>query len=214
MVWFTTQQVFCAALDFVTIQVPHGLPFAPLPTGVWWTSDSPNTYFDIAIELPAYSGGMPLIEAIVETDETNVYFNVYNNLESLTDITFYFKLAFFMPNTYTGVVQDTIAPAGSFLLNTSDYNYLKILSEGRVLGGSNPTVIPHNLGYIPQCRLWNRDNRSTGQPNRWRISTGYNDAGSNQRYSGKIDSNALTLYGVSESNNTIDYYYHIYGDQI
>jgi hypothetical protein len=194
------------------LTVPHGLPFTPLAAGVWWTSKNPDIVMDIGVAYPGTDGGMSVIYSVVSTDAQNITIEAFNN-DTTPLMTFHYKLTLFMPDDYTGQVTTTQAPLGDYLLNSGDYNYLKVFAEGQVdQDGTTPVVIPHNLGYIPQCRVWIRNYSETGVPIWEPGTTSYWTDG--LLVGPKIDSTNLTLGEINEGGTSgMHYYYHIYGDE-
>lgn len=192
--------------------VPHGLPFTPMIIGVWWTSLDTNKVYNIAMDLPEYSTGMPLLQGKVSADGTNLLFDLYNNTETAS-VTFYFKISAYCPIEYTGEVQMIQPPIGDFIINTDTDNNLKIFKEGFV-NQVAPVIINHGLGYVPQCKVWS-DNGASPNPGQFYMKgavADYMEGGSPYQNGVEIDEQNLYLYDTGYGDAI--YYYQIYADGV
>ena len=183
--------------------ITHGLPFRPLLIGIWADNSNFAPCYDIAnYDGPALQDGNLTINSL-GSNETNVYIQVFNGTGSKK--TFYYKLWAFVPPDYVDEVPN-IYDTTSFQLST-DYNYPKIIKQGTIDIAKNTTAtIPHELGYVPQVKVWGPDIGSssrTGYLQRWVRPS---DRGGN--YGPYINSNNLYI----RSMNAGKFYYMIFGD--
>lgn len=184
------------------VNVAHNLPFTPLLIGVWSTNDKFEPSYDIA----NYIGDGVLNQDIqlnaCGANSTDVYVEAFNM--STTTKSLYFRLLAFAPPDYTGEVPN-VPDSTNFHFST-DYNYPKIIKSGSVTINAGDTAgISHDLGYIPQVKVWGPDANG-------RLGSTYlmrSPAYMNGNYGPVITSNALFI-GAQYSGT---YYYHIYGDE-
>lgn len=195
--------------------LPHGLPFTPLIVGQWSTNGNFNPAYDLSTQIPLFYGsGRPQFVVVVGADNRNIYIDCSHNNQSLT--TFYFRLTGFIPPDYEGRVS-SVEDSSNFTLN-SDFNYPKILEQRKINVDANTDfIINHNLGYVPQARLW-----SAGQVGN--SSQGYYDciipqsvtkSINNDGYLGAlVNDNQYIICNKSNNSSRNTFYYHIYGDEI
>lgn len=211
MVLFDTYDFSVSAYDYSTQTIAHGLPFTPLLVGQWSTNSNFNPSYDLAIEYPSFSGGQPPIAIVAGADSTNIYLYMTNNTNSTQ--TFYFRLSAFVPPNYAGLAT-AIDDNTPYKFNT-DFNYMKIYMAGsQNVPGRSDVVVNHNLGYIPQTRLW-RESTSyifgniniTSPMNTQRQPDGILGA--------KVTASTLTLgnWPAFGSDDSL-FYYHIYADGV
>lgn len=209
----TTTQTVGGMEYYKTAQIAHNLPFTPLLIGQWSTSADFSISYDLAMSIPQFLGGQPSIASIVGADSSSIWFDLTNNTGS--DVTFYYRLAAFSPPSYSGMV-DAVDGAGNYKFN-SDFNYLKIYRQGMTsVSSSTVATIAHDLGYVPQSRIWNEQNLYLGGANRTILSPMSSSRSSYGLLGGMVNDNSLIL-GANDSMGTvttINFYYHIYADKI
>lgn len=199
IVWSRQLEYTLASGDWGSYDVSHGLAFTPLIFGYYSTSSDFQPCYDLTTDAPGYSGsGQPEIAFLSSANSSVVRVVLTNNRTSST--TFYIRIMAFAPPGYT----DDVSPVeydDDFTFN-SDYRYQKIFMEGLTTQS-----VTHNLGYIPQFRVWSLT-----------TSTGYvaplsvaNSATSSYTPI-NITTTQLDLGGAAGSAAS-SYYYHIYGDQ-
>ena len=138
-----------------TINIPHNLPFTPLPEMVWsHTADfaicqtgPDETYMDN--QWTTMVGEYYQVLA----NDTNIIIQGNNN--SGTTKTIYYRIWAFAPSTASldSIVSSTIDTGDNFILNT-DYNYMKLAYNGYLPISGTQSVFTHNLGYIPRVKVW------------------------------------------------------------
>lgn len=167
------------------VAVPHGLPFRPLLVGQW--SDNPNfsPSYDISLGYTQRSQSDRFeIVVLVESDETNLYFFVLNNTTSSKTVNL--RLMGFAPPEYTGEVTP-VEYFSKFRYN-SHYRYQQLY-----MAGFATADVSHNLGYIPQARVWD-------------VIDGRCSAGSGTLTNSTLHSD--------NSDFSEGFYYHIYRDRL
>lgn len=187
--WIVYKQEFQIAVEqygYANVARPHGLPFIPLLIGQWSDNGNFSPAYDLSVDTPDYTSGQPRIAAYVSADATNIHFNLTNNENTKT---FYFRLMAYAPPDYKGDV--TPVEYNSPFRYNSHYRYLKIFKAGSASG-----TVSHDLGYIPQCRIW-----SMGSPTR--------PSGRVYPSNGIITSSTLQ----ADDQNSSQFYYHIYLDK-
>jgi hypothetical protein len=131
--------------------ISHNLDFAPLPFGVWSTSQDFTTVNTIgAIDLggghPSY---IPRLGVWCRSDNSKIHIAADGNGSESTTI--YYRLYAFAPPDIDKDAPATSDLANKFVLNT-DYNYRKILATGTFTQSDQEYA--HNLGYLPQIMAW------------------------------------------------------------
>lgn len=184
-----------------SVTMTHNLPFVPLLLGVWSENSDFNPAYDISNFIgPADINGNLELNAC-GANSLNVLVEAYNGAN--TPKTLYFKLIAFAPPDYDGDLPN-IYDTTNFMFNT-DYNYPKIVKSGVVtLNSGSSTTINHNLGYVPQAKVWGADQNGRITPlyrKNMSPSLGGDDGP-------LIDKNNLVIKAGSSGK----YYYHIYGD--
>lgn len=195
--------------------VPHNLPFTPLIIGQWSTNANFNPAFDLSTQIPIFYGSsQPPFVVNIGADDHNIYINCShsNSFETV----FYFRLTGFVPPDYEGEV-DNVDDITNFRLN-SDFNYPKILEQRKITVEANTdSIINHNLGYIPQARLWKIGqvgNYSQGHHN-CVMPQATTRSTNNDGYLGAlINDKQYIICNKSNSSSQETFYYHIYGDEI
>lgn len=147
IVWAKTYSIRVSSGGYISDQtLTHGLPFVPLLIGQWSTNANFNPSYDLGITIPGGStGGQPETMCSVTADAKAIHFTIINNAS--TSRTFYFKLMAFAPPDYTGDV--TPVEYNSPFRFNSHYRYQQILLQGQ-----SSRAVNHNLGYLPQARVW------------------------------------------------------------
>lgn len=175
-----------ASTGYISISFPHGLPFTPLLIGSWSNRADFNPSYDVTVTVPGGStGGQPKYVCQVSADATNVNIMAINNADS--NPVCYLRLMAFAPPSYQGEVTP-VDYSSSFRYN-SKYRYQKIFMAGRTTG-----PLQHNLGYIPQARIW------------WGSLSDANYAAPGPC--------AITAQNLTTDSSTIPFYYHIYLDKM
>lgn len=147
IIWSRTHQFTLAAYGYQPDGlIAHGLPFTPLLFGQWSTNANFNPSYDIHIQVPGGSiGGQPEKACIISADATNIHILAVNNTSS--SMTYYLRLMAFAPPNYIGEV--TPVNYNSPFSYNSHYRYQQIYMQGQSSG-----AITHNLGYLPQAKVW------------------------------------------------------------
>ena len=196
-----------------TVTVKHNLGFKPLIMGVWSLASNFTPSQDIANTddwTSLVSGdNTEMISCYVSSDATNVYIEAQNL--SLNNKTFYWRLFAYAPPGYTGETP-VVADTTNFSFS-SEFNYQKLAMSGdtgTIAYGSSSTIA-HNLGYVPQVRVWQEENGKV-TPSRYVFS--YNISG--YRGGPRITSSNLVITNLdvidAQEETAKKYYYHIYGD--
>lgn len=182
IVWAWRGQLAVNAYDELVRTTPHNLPFTPLLFGQWSTDAQFNPSYDLAVTIPGGSpGGQPQTMFSVNARSSGINFDIINNTSASR--VFYFKLMGFAPPGYTGEVTPVQYDAASThgLTFNSRYRYQQI-----VMSGQSSSVVDHNLGYLPQAKVWSISN------------------GRVLPAMGKLTTTSLSLASGG------DFYYHIY----
>lgn len=182
IIWKTTLNVSVSPHSTVSTPIPHGLPFIPLLMGQWSESSDFNFAHDIASYTPTNTNESTWVYAT--SDSTNVTVTSLNATNSTK--TFYYRLMGLAYPDFNGPVNPIEYP-GHFRYN-SHYRYQQIYESGVTA----QTSVRHNLGYIPQARVWQLSN-GVCEPSVATIDNSY-------------------LYFPSGDN--IQYVYHIYKDRL
>lgn len=199
---------------YKTISFAHGLPFTPLLLGQWSTTAGGDfsVSYDLAIEVPRFSGGQPLVAKVAGADSTNIYLDMTNNTGS--DLTFYYRLAAFAPPEFNGAVEE-VNDATLYQFN-SDFNYLKIYKTGsEIVAVGNTADIMHDLGYIPQTRTWREEQIYVNGSNRTIICPMNTSVTPSGFLGVKVSDLNLTLGNTTggSTQGDVKFYYHIYADE-
>lgn len=136
-----------------SVNIPHGLPFTPLPIMVWSnTSDFAiaNSWFDTQYALNSFTTGAGQSHT-VSANATNITIGTYNF--SGSSKTVYYQIYCLAPSdaSIDSIVAATANLSENFLLNT-DFNYMKLAYPGRLT--PSVRVFNHNLGYVPRVKFW------------------------------------------------------------
>jgi len=142
--------------DPFVVPVPHGLGFAPLPSGNWsLSSDFSLQYEHGTGDFPGSAGLFYNTLINVCADATNYYLLVENASATRT---IYYRLFGLQPSDNTSDIVP-IANLGDTYLLSTDYNNMKLFDGSTVNLPATPTVsinvpIFHGLGYIPRTMGW------------------------------------------------------------
>lgn len=167
------------------VTLAHNLPFRPLLVGQWSDSSSFSPSYDISLGYTQRTQSDRFeVVVFVESDESNLYFFVLNNTTAIKTINL--RLMGFAPPEYDGEV--TPVDYDSKFRYNSHYRYQQLY-----MGGFADVDIAHNLGYIPQARIWD-------------VMDGRCAPGS-----GTINESILHS---DNADFTEGYYYHIYKDKL
>lgn len=199
---------------YKTVSFAHELPFTPLLLGQWSTVSGGgfSVSYDLAIEVPRFSGGQPLVAKVAGADSTNIYLDMTNNTGS--DLTFYYRLAAFAPPEFNGAVE-AVNDATPYQFN-SDFNYLKIYKAGsEIVAVGNTANAMHDLGYIPQTRTWREEQIYVNGSNRTIICPMNTSVTPSGFLGVKVSDLNLTLGNTAggSTQGDVKFYYHIYADE-
>lgn len=192
------------AVGTKSITIEHGLRFTPLLIGVWSTSSDFSPAYDIA----NYLGGGVINGQDMQlnqcgADDTNVYVEAFNASSSTKSL--FFRLLAYAPPDYDGEVPN-ISDTTNFQFST-EYNYPKIVKAGSVtIDAGDSAGITHELGYIPQAKVWGPDAYGHLASTHFMRSPAY----MNGNYGPVINADALFIVAGYSGK----YYYHIYGDEV
>lgn len=211
MVFSRTYSFSAGSWGYATQTIPHGLPFLPLIVGQWSTNSNFSPAYDLALEYPNFSGGQPSTAIVAGADATNIYFYMTNNLSSQQ--TFYFRIAAFAPPGYAGLA--TAVDDNTPYKFNSDFNYLKIFAAGsQTVAARSDVVINHNLGYIPQTRLW-REYTTPVLGNTPVVAPMNSQRQPDGVLGAKVSTTQLTLGNwPAFGSDSTQFYYHIYADEV
>lgn len=186
IIWKADYKVEVNSADWNDTSFSHNLPFTPLLIGQWSNNGNFRPAYDISIQVPdGHSGGQPRIASDVYADRSSIYVQATNNTNE--KLTFYYRLMAYAPADYKDGV-NPVDYSSSFRYN-SHYNYQKIIMEGFGKG-----VVQHNLGYIPQARVW------------------ITESNAGTAWLGLATITANELIGPKDADEDAEFYYHIYGD--
>lgn len=183
IVWKRTHSITIEQYGYANdVKLAHGLPFVPLLLGQWSDNASFAPSYDLSVQYPGgRTGGQPETYCNISADATNVYFTIVNNANQRT---FYFRLMAFAPPDYDGEV--TPVEYNSPFRFNSHYRYQQLYLKGRTNG-----TVSHNLGYLPQAKVWTISGGRTAP------------------FGGILTTS--TLKSIAED---YPYYYHIYKDRL
>lgn len=190
MPWIVWKREYTVPIDastgYATVSFLHGLPFTPLLIGSWSPNASFSPSYDLTVTIPGGpTGGQPKYFCQVAANSTTVNVTAINNVDSSPKC--YLRLMAFAPPDYKGEV--TPVDYQSPFRYNSKYRYQKIFMAGRTTG-----ELIHNLGYIPQVRLW----QSSLSDSTHAVPT-------------RCD---ITTQSLTTSSSTIPYWYHVYLDKM
>lgn len=196
--------------DSVLVTIPHDLGYAPLCLGQFSETSDFSTSYEFGNPPYAYSATfaiwLPRIDAIVESDSTNVYVTLIN---FDTTRTLYYRLVGLIPSGITSSPAMPTADRNNTLFNAND-NYLKIFKDdsvSSVFDGTNPQTftIFHGLGYRPMAFVFSQESgkiRRAGAENQAGVTPV-----DSRVY---VDTSYLHIEANSSIATTLKYYYRIY----
>lgn len=126
----------------------HNLPFTPMLMGMWAISPDfkPSVNIGEGSYIQTTGAGF-----YAWADSTYVY--IKGEVSDNVPKTFYYKLYSFVTPDYAGDITP-LTDISTFHFDT-DYNYLQIAKEGKVVpNGVKTHTIEHHLGYIPLYKIW------------------------------------------------------------
>lgn len=167
---------------FGEYNIPHGLPYRPLPIVTW--STDPNFNVSYEATLSGYTD-MNTPQLIAQSTSSNYRFIPQNYTGS--NLTYYWRVFGYMPSNVNVPAPFTAIQADDFVVNT-EYNYSKILREGILNWASGTQTITHGLGYRPQVEIWFEQELN---------------ADLLSRFSSGIDSGFMGTDGVIVNNNQV-----------
>lgn len=137
------------AYDSLSSEFAHNLPFTPLIVGQWSLNPNFQPAYDLATQ-NGYFVGLDFNQT-TGSNSSKIKFELYSDYS--TSKTFYYRIFAFAPPDYDGDIP-AIEDSTNFRLN-SDFNYPKLVAyeTANLTTGTN-YVYNHNLGYIPQTRVW------------------------------------------------------------
>jgi hypothetical protein len=144
-IYKTEQSVAVPSTGTNTVIVPHGLSFIPLLVGQW----SPNQNFDVTHDI-TNSASVDMVYVWCFADDTNIYIRQFNGTDHASTV--YVKIYAYAPPEYNGDLQP-LSDETAFNFDT-DYTYLGIFKAGYIESDNQEHIIPHDLGYVPQCKIW------------------------------------------------------------
>ena len=195
--------------------VAHGLPFTPWLIGQWSTNANFVPAYDLANDMPIFTGTRPDLSALVGADSTYLRFTAEHTDTSAK--TFYFRLFAFLPPDYTGDWNNPLSDTTHFTLDT-EFNYPKMVKNGTItVPDGQVSTVAHNLGYIPQVRAWRQITTSPfdDYQTTWNILV---PVANNQTPNGLlgVSSNITNVkFGnQGQSGVSMTYKYIIFGDEV
>lgn len=143
--------IFAKTGDFTgSIDIQHGLGFAPLPFGVWSTDSNFTTVNTIGVyDSGSEPGYVPRLGVWCDAKDSTIHLEATGNGKDSTKI--YYRLFAFEPIDDLHDISATSNLANKFILNT-DYNYRKLKAAGTFTQSNQEYA--HNLGYLPQVMVW------------------------------------------------------------
>jgi hypothetical protein len=197
-------------MGFNDVHIPHGLPFMPLPRGLWTTDSTWQTAYEMNSGPITTSPTAPspfTFDTGIEANSTEVIFRNQNWTGSTA--TLYYRIYAFMPSTVNLDAPFTNVGVDNFMIN-SDYNYTKLYLAGVTAASgvaSSTAVVPHNLGYRPQVMAWAERDGTVYDETYTYVNSGVPDSGCD------VNINDLTFTRASFIPTTERFHYRIYLDE-
>lgn len=196
-------------------EIQHGLPFTPWIIGQWSTNSNFVPAYDLANDMPIFTGTRPDLQVMVGSDSSTIKLTAQHVQEN--PVTFYFRIFSFLPPDYTGTWTNNIDDSTNFRLST-DFNYPKVLASGSLSVATGSTSeYYHNLGYLPQVRAWREvttapfDNYQT----MWNILIPAPSTTNSDGLFGVSVTDSVVKFGnQSTSGSDMVYKYIIFGDEV
>lgn len=199
-VYKTTKEIQVNAKSSASIEFNHDLNFIPLLIGYWSESEDFDSTNDI--NNPVLGDNYASISVVANNNSIKI--SASNSANSSKK--FYVRLWGYMPpdsNSSSTPVFDTTR----YFFDT-DYDYLELAKYGTAMRTGSPIEIVHNLGYIPQCRVWRKYAIEGIEYIEPAMATLFPDEIYAQNASFWATDKILHLGGLP--SNAICYYYHIY----
>jgi hypothetical protein len=192
--------------------VAHGLPFTPWIIGQWSTNANFQPAYDLANDMPVFTGTRPDLMIIIGADSTHIRISAEHTAESSK--TLYFRIFSFLPPDYSGDYDDTLGDSTAFTFD-SEFNYPKLFKSGTISVPHNTTkTVSHGLGYIPQVRAW--EDKETGPLDdyeTWNILSPVNNGSFQGELSGVSVNTSTVKFGNPNGSDTT-FRYMIFGDEV
>lgn len=155
IIWKAEYSFSVPSGDWKRVEFAHNLPFIPLLLGQWSMNPDFAPSYDLGVDTPGgATGGQVPYSCLVSANSTHITAVADNNGSSSAQ-NFYLRLMAFAPPDYTGEVNP--ADYTSKFRYNSKYRYQKIYMAGRANANQ---ILTHNLGYIPQAKLWSITNNT------------------------------------------------------
>ena len=137
----------------VRIVIPHGLPFVPLPFGIY-SIDGGVTWSSLEV-----TNGNAFGSEIV-ADATNITINI--RTEQSTTTTFLIKLFAFAPSGVHSIIESPTPLSNYYIDSRKTYDQLLFAGAFQPSSSNSPqTIVRHNLGYKPRVMLWQEPTAGT-----------------------------------------------------
>lgn len=144
--YYVVKKIYAPANQTTLVEFSHDLGYIPMLDGYWSEYED---FRDTNVLLQSALFSNETVWNIQASDE-EVTVNVWNGTN--TDKTIYVKLWGFAPPDYYGPAS-SVSDSTRFNFDT-DYTYLELFKAGVAENPTNTVVIEHNLGYVPQCKVW------------------------------------------------------------
>ena len=218
LVWESTESLTVPVgtyFNAASKSVAHNLPFTPMLIGQWSTNSSFVPAYDLANDMPIFTGTRPDYQILVGADSTYIRISATHIKTSAQ--TLYFRFFAFLPPDYTGTWTNVLDDTTNFKLN-SDFNYPKVVASGSVtVADQAKTSYTHNLGYVPQVRAWKQlttapfdDYQTT-----WNILVpAYSSTTPDGLLGVSSNSTTVDFGNYGQSGSSLTYKYLIFGDEV
>lgn len=196
-----TGSVSVGGYDYKDTEFAHGLPFIPLLVGQWSLNSNFQPSFDIGTQNGFFVGLN--FNQVIGSDSSKIKIRLNNDYSNTQ--TYYYRIFAFAPSDYDGDVP-SIEDSTNYRFN-SDFRYPKLFAYGHEsLTSARDIDVYHNLGFVPQCRVWKMDdiNLILSPAVNLHYQDGSYTAG---QY---IDTQALHIVGNFSGD---EIYYHIYAEE-
>lgn len=195
--------------------VAHGLPFTPWIIGQWSTNANFQPAYDLANDMPIFTGTQPDLMILAGADSTNIRLSAMHTAASSK--TFYFRIMAFLPPDYTGDWNNPLGDTTHFTLN-SEFNYPKLFKSGSITVPDGTTkTVSHDLGYLPQVRAWRWIDTGPFDDYTisWNILQPVSSATQPDGLLGvSVNTSTVKFGAASQYGSDIDFRYMIFGDQV
>ena len=196
-----------------TMVINHSLGYAPLFEVVWSLDSGFSDVYGFnsgPVSISPFSAFSPILTEFSYSDSTNIQLE-FGNAGLVSNV--YVRVFGFMPSNINVPATATSGVSGveDFIIN-SDYNYTKLALAGVTNSSSTPSsqeVIAHNLGYIPQSRIW-REESSKIYP----IVSPFYFTGTAETDIAVVDDTSVTLTRGPYISTSSRFHYRIYADKM